>query len=191
MSDLSLAVQLLEQGHHVAAARELEKILSENIDDIAAWRLLAQAVSEPIERKECYEHVLRLDPTDQEAIRQLGLLEPGREKPGAVLPFFDEDLAEFSTAPQRVETPAFLQEGDGGQTMPTDSPEPPTPEQSKAAEASLFDEEDDQPGPAAKGLFENDAVFYTLIVLLVVFVTVIVLVLTNSNILTLIQSIFS
>ena len=93
MSDISLAIEMLEQGHREDAIRELEKILAEDIDQISAWRLLATAVTNPHEIKECYEHVLRLDPHDAEAIEVLRSL-GSQNVSGDALPFFSEDFTD-------------------------------------------------------------------------------------------------
>lgn len=189
MSEIYLAIELLEQGHREAAVRELEKILSEDIDDIAAWRLLAQAVNDPAEKQECYENVLRLDPSDQEAIDALSGMHTGQPAEGGVLPFFDEDIADFTSSQVVQESPSFLQAIESGSSANApDEPDILTIEVSKAAEAFLFDEEE-QPESKPRGLFENDAIFYSIIVVLVVVVTVLVLLLTNGNILQWIQSI--
>ena len=181
MSDLYLAIELLEQGNPAEAVRELEQILSEDIDNIAAWRLLAQAVEDPAEMKECYEHVLRLDPHDQEAINALHELEAPQPQESA-LPFFAEDVTQLGydwlpeeppqqpgidTAPLKIVDPFSPIEA------PAETSVPPEAEFAsiKQAEAALFDEEEEggpsNEKPEKGGLLDNDAFFYTAVILFI------------------------
>ncbi len=187
MSDLYLAMELLEQGQRDAAVRELEKVLSTDIDNISAWRLLAQAVSDPVEVKECYEHILRLDPEDAEAIHALRGLGVETKTPD-IPPFFTEDIQELSSAVAAGEGPSLSEPID---TAPVETDESPAHGDARTAEASLFDEEDNEAEPAhrPRGLFENDALFYTIVVLLVVIVAAILVTVTGFDLLGWIQSV--
>ena len=181
MSDLYVAIKLLEQGNPAEAVRELERILSEDIDDIAAWRLLARAVEDPADMKECYENVLRLDPHDQEAINALREVD-APEPQGNAYPFFAEDVTHqgydwlpeepaqhpgIDTAPLKIVDPFYAVEA------PAESSIPPEAEFStnKEAESALFDEEEEggakQDQREKDSLLDNDAFFYTSVVLFV------------------------
>ena len=188
MSDLYLAVELLEQGNRPEAVRELERILSTDIDNIAAWRLLAQAVADPLEMKECYEHILRLDPHDQEAIdalRDLGV----EEAQGDIPPFFTEDVKEMGydwlpeepTVQPGIDTaPLKIVDAFAAVEAPVESSprRDPDVESSKQAELALFDEEEEEVKPGEEesgqaGIFENDAFFYTAVVVIILIVAAI------------------
>ena len=181
MSDLYLAIEHLEQGNQAEAVRELERILSADIDNIAAWRLLARAVTDPAEMKECYEHILRLDPQDQEALNALRELEASQAIDAAA-PFFAEDVTQMGydwlpeeppqqpgidTAPLKIVDPFSAVEA------PLETTIPPEAEFStiKQAESALFDDEEEgdsnQEKPEKGGLLDNDAFFYTAVILFV------------------------
>jgi hypothetical protein len=180
MGDISLAIEMLEQGHREEAVQELERILAEDIDQIAAWRLLANAVTNPSEIKECYEHILRINPHDMEAIEMLRSL--GEEEvPADTPPFFPADLEELDQGWDSTSDSSVTVSGDTApvelsetemEPYPQNAPKE-TPPAVSSAEARLFDDEeslDDTPKQAAGSIFENDALFYTMIVVLVVFV---------------------
>ncbi len=93
MSELYLASMYLEQGDRENAARELERILSMDMDNIHAWRLLAHALTNPDEIRECWDNVLRLNPRDPEAIAALKALENrSAYMEGTPPPFPEEDM---------------------------------------------------------------------------------------------------
>lgn len=194
MSELFLAIEMLEQGDRAGAARELERILSTDIDNIAAWRLLAQAVTNPLEIKECYEQVLRLDPSDAEAAAALRDLGADVGPVGSVaLPFFVEDIPandpaweallepqkqpESDTAPVKVieqvaaavaqSAPAAPAKDEQGSPLPTHFLEEDEEEDEEIAESR-------QPQAPSTTLLDNDAAFYT-VVLMVVLVVLAVL----------------
>ncbi len=181
MSDLYVAIKLLEQGNPAEAVRELERILSEDIDNIAAWRLLARAVEDPADMKECYEHVLRLDPHDQEAINALHEVDVP-EPQGNASPFFADDVSHLGydwlpeepeqqpgidTAPLKIVDPFYAVEA------PAETTIPPEAEFStnKEAESALFDEDDEgdptQDQREKGSLLDNDAFFYTTVIFIV------------------------
>jgi hypothetical protein len=181
MSDLYLAIELLEQGNPSEAVRELERILSADIENISAWRLLARAVEDPAEMKECYEHILRLDPHDQEAINALHEFD-SPEPRGSTSPFFAEDVTQMGydwlpeeppqqpgidTAPLKIVDPFSAVEA------PAESSIPPEAEfsTSKQAESALFDEEEEggsnQDQREKGSLLDNDTFFYTTVILFI------------------------
>ena len=178
MSDISLAIEMLEQGRREDAVRELERILAEDIDQIAAWRLLALAVDNPVEIQECYEHVLRLDPHDLEAIEALRKFSP-QESIGDGTPFLQDDLSELDQHWDNLDEPPVKKGIDTAPLNLVDSspaayPENPIEQPSEpgqSAEALLFDEEDHRtaaPQANKGGFLENDAFFYTLVVIVII-----------------------
>lgn len=169
MYDLSMAITLLEQGQRAEAVRELEAILSQDIDNIAAWRLLAHALDDPREIKECYEHVLRLNPYDPEAIEALRNVEVP-ESTSAVPPFFSEDLVELESPSAEPSSEPPLAEALSN-LLPEDEPE---------AESS-------QASP--RMWFENDTVFFILILAVIGILVVIVLLVTTPQGMAFLQSI--
>ncbi|GAP05589.1 MAG TPA: hypothetical protein DEQ80_03045 [Anaerolinea thermolimosa] len=171
MSDLSMAITLLEQGQREEAVRELEAILRRDIDNIAAWRLLAHALDDPREVKECYEHVLRLNPYDPEAIEALRNVEVPEPTSG-VPPFFSEDLVELESLPAEP------------------SSEPPLAD----AISNLLPEDESEPesAPASpRGWFENDTLFFLLILAVIGILVVIVLLVTTPQGVAFLQSILN
>lgn len=93
MSELYMASMYLEQGDRENAARELERILSMDMDNIHARRLLAHALTNPDEIRECWDNVLRLNPRDPEAIAALKALENrSAYMEGTPPPFPEEDM---------------------------------------------------------------------------------------------------
>ncbi len=172
MSDISLAIEMLEQGRRDDAVRELEKILAEDIDQISAWRLLASAVTHPSEIKECYEHVLRLDPHDAEAIEVLRSLDTP-DGPGDGMPFYHDDLNELETHWKLDEPP--IQPGiDTSPVKIIDAEMAPFPVEDepgetsgRSAEAILFDDDEEDPVRERGGMLENDAFYYTMIIIVV------------------------
>ncbi len=205
MSDLDLAIELLEQGMRAEAVKELERILSADIDNISAWRLLAQAVTDPQEVKECYEHVLRLDPHDREAA--IALQEMGVEEADLtsdVPPFFHEDVEELGYQWQPEEPPREPGVDTAPLKMKDAYPviEPPADalaqaeenhEALKRAEAALFDEEEEAPAVPEKqapsgSILENDSFFYTAVVVILLILAVVVIYIFRQSIWEFIQA---
>lgn len=171
MPDLSMAITLLEHGQREEAVRELEAILSQDIDNIAAWRLLAHALEDPREVKECYEHVLRLNPYDPEAIEALRNVEVPEPTSG-VPPFFSEDLVELESPSENPPSEPPLAEAISN-LLPEDEPEP------ESAPAS------------PRGWFENDILFFLLILAVIAILVVIVLLVTTPQGMVFLQSILN
>jgi tetratricopeptide (TPR) repeat protein len=197
MSDISLAIEMLEQGHREDAIRELEKILAEDIDQISAWRLMASAVTNPNEIKECYEQILRLNPHDAEAIEVLRSL-GAEEVSGDVLPFIEDNFADTENNWEGLDEPPAQP---GIDTSPINIiatvlepiPQDETIQEAQPAQSSealLFDEE---PSPTAEekggGLLDNDAIYYTLIILAVIAVLAILFFLFRNSLMPLLNSI--
>jgi hypothetical protein len=194
MIDISLAIEMLEQGRREDAVRELEKILAEDINQIAAWRLLASAVTQPNEIKECYEHVLRLDPHDAEAIEVLRSL-GAPESPGDGMPFFQDDLAELEPSWNLDEPPVKP----GIDTSPVKmiaaemAPYPQVGDEQddhpgRSSEAMLFDDEEEPVKEKSAGILENDAFFYTMIIVVIVAVLAILFYVFRGSLLPLIEN---
>jgi len=199
MSDIALAMELLEQGKREEAVRELERILAADIDQISAWRLLAQAVTHPAEIKECYEHILRLDPHDPEAIEMLHSL--GEEQPiSDGSPFFPDDVPDLDPTWDMIPEPPVQP---GIDTAPLHIPEsgtaaPPLEHHQEATdawaspEALLFDDEDARPAPKHEprgSFFDNDAFFYTAVVIVILAVAGILYFLFGDRLLPLLKGI--
>lgn len=197
MGDIALAMELLEQGRREDAVRELERVLAADIDQISAWRLLAQAVTHPAEIKECYEHILRLDPHDSEAIEMLHSL--GENQPeGDGSPFFPDDLPDLDPTWDAIPEPPTQP---GIDTAPLHIPEsgiaPPPPDQPHepadawtSPEALLFDDEDARPASKREprgSIFDNDAFFYTAVVIVILAVAVILYFLFGDRLLPLLK----
>jgi hypothetical protein len=74
MADINRARMLVARGDHEAATQELVDILHNNGRNIEAWLMLADLVEDPDERKDCYNQILKIDPSNQQARLQLNLL---------------------------------------------------------------------------------------------------------------------
>jgi hypothetical protein len=201
MSDLQLATELLEQGNLESAARELERVLSTNFDNMPAWKLLARAVTDPNDIKDCYQQVLRLDPDDTEALsalNEMGILEDQTDIP----PFFSEDLGNMNF-PWMAEPPA--QPGIDTSPLKIVDSIPVLPpvvddvlenrrEWTGSPEGALFDDDIDEENghpqrKTAKGsVLDNDSFFYTVIVVVVVVVLAVVIYALRGTITSIIQN---
>jgi hypothetical protein len=74
MDDLSLAKKLMEIGDKNGALKELSRILKSNPCNIEAWLLCAQATEDINQKMDCYRSVLRYDPNNPQAERELKIL---------------------------------------------------------------------------------------------------------------------
>ncbi len=171
MSELYLATMYLEQGDRENAARELERILSMDMDNIHAWRLLAHVLTNPDEIRECWDNVLRLNPRDPEAIAALKAMEKNMAESsmeGAPPPFPEEDMK----ALEKGNVPVFEEESSPSleYRIATEATRPVPPK-----DEFSYLERNTEPRPAVKedkGFFDNDFIFYTLIVLVLLFIAV-------------------
>lgn len=172
MSELYLASMYLEQGDRENAARELERILSMDMDNIHAWRLLAHALTNPDEIRECWDNVLRLNPRDPEAIAALKALENRSAYiEGTPPPFPEEDMQ----ALEKGIMPA-LEEEDAPSLEYRIATEATRPVPPRTGDEFAYLERNTQPraeGKPEKGFFENDFIFYTLIFLVLLFIAII------------------
>jgi len=173
MSDLYLANMYLEQGDRENAARELERILSVDMDNIHAWRLLAHVLTSPDEIRECWDNVLRLNPRDPEAIAALKAMETQSVTfitEGTPPPFPEEDMQVL----ERGDMPVFEEETSPSleYRIATETTRPVPP---KKGDEFAYLERNTEPRPAEKeekGFFDNDFIFYTLIVLVLLFIAI-------------------
>ena len=74
MDDLTLAKKLLEIGDKNGALKELSRILKSNPNNIEAWLLWAQTTDNINYKKDCYRSVLRIDPNNIQAEKELKIL---------------------------------------------------------------------------------------------------------------------
>jgi hypothetical protein len=74
MDDLSHAKKLLEIGDKNGALKEIARILISNPSNIEAWLLCAHTIEDINHKKDCYRAVLRLDPNNIQAERELKIL---------------------------------------------------------------------------------------------------------------------
>jgi tetratricopeptide (TPR) repeat protein len=189
MSDIERARELIDKGQREEAISLLEQTLAKNIDQIDAWRMMAHIVSNVNEITECYEHVLRLDPHDAEAISNLSSLSVQNNNSN-VLPFFSEDYTSLSDGwetsgetpeqPGEAAAPAVTERAvsSGGRLPPV---QPLKPE-----ELLALDELDENESATARkdekpGLLENDAFFYPIILLVIIAVLVLLFFLFRNS----------
>jgi hypothetical protein len=101
MADINRARMLLARGDQEAATQELIDVIHSNGRNVEAWLLLADLVEDPDERKDCYNQVLKFDPSNQQARLQMLLL---GDKPS--LKFGKSEPKRPEKAPQTLpETP--------------------------------------------------------------------------------------
>lgn len=74
-NDLDHGLQALQQGNKEAAVNFLSKYVSENPKSEVGWLWLGHSLDDPEKRKYCYQRVLKLAPTNQEALSHLGKIE--------------------------------------------------------------------------------------------------------------------
>ena len=74
MADINRARMLLARGDQEAATQELVDFLHSHGRNVEGWLMLADLVEDPVERKDCYNQVLKFDPDNQQARLQMLLL---------------------------------------------------------------------------------------------------------------------
>ena len=74
MTNLNQIKQFVASGDQDTAIRELGRLLHADPQNVEAWLLLADLREDPYERKDCYKHVLKLDPYNEQAQLELKLL---------------------------------------------------------------------------------------------------------------------
>lgn len=65
------AFELIKTGKNAEARNILLPIVSENPNSLNAWYLLGFTVTDPLQKADCFQQVLRIDPSNQAARKQL------------------------------------------------------------------------------------------------------------------------
>ncbi|HJS17549.1 MAG TPA: hypothetical protein VJ785_02285 [Anaerolineales bacterium] len=71
MNELSQVKGLIARGDKENAIALLASTLLKDKDQIEAWLLLGEQIDDPLRKKDCYKQVLRLSPSNLQALTQL------------------------------------------------------------------------------------------------------------------------
>jgi hypothetical protein len=133
MTDLmEMAAAALQSGDRKKATRLFGQVLAADPENILAWLSLAQAVDSPERKRECYQRVLRLDPTNRTAQISLSRLVSDASPHSVVTPL---PAAAVEIPPAMVEEPAPIPavEPPPAEMLITPAPVPPAPALPQAA----------------------------------------------------------
>jgi tetratricopeptide (TPR) repeat protein len=75
LTPLEQVVECYKNGDTDKAIQLLADILTQNPRDDNAWLWLSRCVTEPEQKKDCFEQILKINPYDQDAIEGLRLLD--------------------------------------------------------------------------------------------------------------------
>ena len=73
MNLFQAAIDDIRDGNTAAAQNKLARVLRENPNHEQAWLWLGQIITDPQRKRQCFQQVLRINPANQTAQRELGL----------------------------------------------------------------------------------------------------------------------
>ncbi|NTU75963.1 MAG: hypothetical protein HGA86_07565, partial [Anaerolineaceae bacterium] len=133
MNDLmEMAAAALQSGDRKKATRLFGQVLSADPENILAWLSLAQAVDSPERKRECYQRVLRLDPTNRTAQISLSRL-VSDASPHSVITPPPAPAVEISPVLEVAPEPTLVVEPPPAEMLITPAPLPPAPVLPQAA----------------------------------------------------------
>ena len=98
---LSQAVLEMERGNKVKARELLASVLRQDSKNADAWRWMAVALDDPDKKRQCWQRVLNLRPSDEQAVRALAGLEVARQTSGTSPPTPERKIKEQPKAKRR------------------------------------------------------------------------------------------
>jgi hypothetical protein len=155
MSNLEQGIQAVKTGDKQAAIRFLALAIQQEPNNAPAWLWLSQCLDDPAKKKDCLHRVLKFSPGNQEALRDLALLEKARlneeqvRNPDPTLATSQPASSLAPTQPRKSppqETPIVAEPGAGIEDKPVELP-PTQPAMPKAHPAA--------PGPEKQGVPSN------------------------------------